>query len=93
VTHFPLWPPDEVPLDAVLPDALPLDAVPLDELVLDEVAATPPPRGSGCGLSSALYAVGLSPMMLSRFRSLVPYIAVLFLLAVFRQVRASDNAQ
>jgi len=43
VSHFPpLWPPDEVPLDAVLPDEVPLDAVlpdevPLDAALLDEV--------------------------------------------------------
>ena len=60
---------------------MPLDAVLLDEVVLDE-AAGPPPAGAGCGLSSALYAVGLSPMMLFRFRSSVSYIAVLLLLAV-----------
>jgi hypothetical protein len=77
----PVWPRDEVPLDAVLLDAVPLDAVLPDEVVLDE-AAGPPPAGAGCGLSSALYAVGLSPMMLSMFRSSVPYIAVLLLLAV-----------
>ena len=70
-----------MPLDAVLLDEVPLDAVLLDEEVLDE-AAGPPPAGAGCGLSSALYAVGLSPMMLFRFRSSVPYIAVLLLLAV-----------
>jgi hypothetical protein len=82
VTHFPpLWPPDEVPLDAVLLDAVPLDAVLLDEVVLVETAP-PPPAGAGCGLSSALYAVGLSSMMLSRFRSSLLYIAVLLLLAV-----------
>jgi hypothetical protein len=60
---------------------VPLDAVLLDEVVLDE-AAGPPPAGAGCGLSSALYAVGLKPMLLSRLPPLVPYIAVLLLLAV-----------
>ena len=68
MTHFPpLWPPDEVPLDAVLLDEVPLDAVLLDEVVLDE-AEGPPPAGAGCGSSSALYAVGLKPMTLSRPR-------------------------
>jgi len=49
-----------VPLDAVLPD----------EVAIDEAIA-PPPDGSGCGLSSALYAVGLKPitLILSRLRS------------------------
>jgi|ERR1700686_5083270 len=96
VSHFPpLWPPDEVPLDAVLPDEVPLDAVlpdevPLDAALLDEVVLAepplpPPPAGDGCGLSSALYAVGLKPitLILSRLRSsLLPYNAVLLLLAV-----------
>jgi hypothetical protein len=72
VTYFPpLWPPDEVPLDAVL----------LDEVVLDE-AAGPPPAGAGCGLYSASYAVGLTSLVLAGFSLLVPYIAVLLLLAV-----------
>ena len=86
VSHFPpLWPPDEVPLDAVLPDEVPLDAAPLDEVVLAEPPLPPPPAGDGCGLSSALYAVGLKPitLILSRLRSsLLPYNAVLLLLAV-----------
>jgi hypothetical protein len=82
VAHFPpLWPPDEVPLDAVLLDEVPLDAVLLDEPVLDE-AAGPPPAGAGCGLSSASYAVGLEPMMLARLWLSVPYFAVSLLLAV-----------
>jgi hypothetical protein len=82
VTYLPpLWPPDEVPLDAVLLDEVPLDAVLLDEVVLDE-AAGPPPAGAGCGLYSASYAVGLTSLVLAGFSLLVPYIAVLLLLAV-----------
>ena len=38
------------------------------------------PRGNGP--YSALYAVGLEPIMLSRLRPLVPYFAVSLLLAV-----------
>jgi hypothetical protein len=72
VTHFPpLWPLEEVPLDAVL----------LEEVVLDD-AASPPPAGAGCGLYSALYAVGLEPMMPARLWLWVPYVAVSLLLTV-----------
>jgi hypothetical protein len=67
-----------VPVDPVALDEVPLDA----EVVPGEVP--PPPRGSGCGLSSALYAVGLESitLILSRVRSLLPYNEVLFLPAV-----------
>ena len=64
---------------------MPLDAALLDEVVLAEPPLPPPPAGDGCGLSSALYAVGLKPitLILSRLRSsLLPYNAVLLLLAV-----------
>jgi hypothetical protein len=53
-----------------------------EDVSLRQCELGPPPAGAGCGLYSALYAVGLSSMMLSRFRSLDPYIAVLLLLAV-----------
>ena len=77
---------------------MPLDAVLLDEVLLDGAAgalcalsapAPPPPgtagalpNGAGGGAAYGSYVVGRKPVMLFRLRPLVPYIAVLLLLAV-----------
>ena len=69
-------------LDAVLLDAVLLDGAACAPPNGEPSAPFPPPPGTGAVSDGALYAVGLKPMMLTRFRPLVPYFAVSLLLAV-----------